>query len=120
MNTSKNKEYSKPRSHYTFSLLGAIIKIIVGFLLLCPFLYDVFFVAQSTQFFTLWDMFQIFGLIIGGPMFILGILGIWAKWTNQVSGTAQMEMDISRIRFAAETQMMHDLMRDIKNPPKGK
>ena len=77
---------------------------VVGFLISTPFFWFIALSEQHSPYMTLSRLLMIIGFVIGFPMLLFGLVSFFSrKGTASVSTT---ELDISRIRYAVETDKM--------------
>lgn len=93
------KSYKK--SNYAMRKITSIILIVLGFLAALPFIIDTFILNHQYHYITFWPMMFLLGLVVGGPMFLGGIIAFFTKTSNGSNSTA--EIDLGRIRYTVET-----------------
>ena len=98
-------------SNYQFSVLGCIVRTLIGFALAAPFMWHVCFGAHEPSPST-WTIISIWMWLFGAPYFILGVFGLVFK--KQHAPDASLQLDIMRIRQAVETKMTYDIFKDIR------
>jgi predicted phage tail protein len=86
------------------SKVTAIILLIVGFLLIQPFFWNVFIAGTTYHYMTIKVLVMLFGFVIGLPMFIGGIVCLFTSKTN-ASASGYNDHDMSRVRYAVEEEM---------------
>lgn len=85
------------------SFVGAIVLTLIGFAICMPFFWLTVIVGMNFHYVTLLPLLMISGLIVGGPMFMFGLISLLRG--NHVSSSASTaELDIGRIRYAVETE----------------
>jgi hypothetical protein len=67
-----------------------------------PFVFDVIVMNNGYAHITLFPGLEILGLVIGGPLFLMGLVSFSNAPTTSVSTN---DVDVARIRFAAEQEM---------------
>jgi hypothetical protein len=105
----RRRRFNKPESQYMYSVLGSIIRIILGLLMSTPFIW---FVIFSNPGMSLAKMLAIIGIMVGLPLLIIGIMGFVGR--KHFRSGAHLEVDVSRIRFATEFQLMRDIFKGDK------
>ena len=79
------------------------IYILIGLLLFAPFIIDIIVLGSHYHHITLFPLLEILGLVVGGPMFFMGLMSSNNSYVAKVSTN---DMDVQRIRIAAEAEMM--------------
>lgn len=113
--TKRRKKYvrkmrrSKSTFGLTFKKIHCIIAVILGAIFCIPFILD----AMSSHRVSTWTMvFDIVTLIIGGTLFMIGLVSLMLSDSPApLDPHFNMKNDISRIRFAEERRMMDDLLK---------
>lgn len=80
---------------------NALINLILGILLSLPFIY----VSWFTKGASLLAIFSLFLLMIGGPLFFIGLVLFFSKTTHGDQSTIQS--DVSRIRHAMDQERIN-------------
>ena len=91
--------------------LGSVIATVVGFIMCLPFCWHMMFGAHE-PYMSLWTLFGVLLVVVGGPTFFIGLITLFGH--RQAGYTDTTQSDLARIRFASETQMMRDIMKDTK------
>ena len=100
----------KQPSEFSFSMLACIIMSICGFAASVPFIWIIGFSAPRQP--DTWGYIALTLFLFGAPIMLLGIIHIFIKRAN--GPVSSVELDVARIRFAAETHMMRDVYKDLK------
>jgi hypothetical protein len=82
--------------------LRAVLFIIVGLMLLIPFMYLVFWAEYSFHSMTILAILSLIGSLVGGPLFFVGFIILLMPVGGSSSPSSQ-DIELSRIRYATES-----------------
>lgn len=89
------------KNKHEMRLITSLVLLIVGLLMSIPFVVDTFFLQHEYHYIEFWPMMFLLGLIVGLPMFMGGIIGLFIR--NELCGSSSTaEIDLGRIRYVVE------------------
>lgn len=103
MTKTKIKRYSKRRGS-VLSFVASIIVTIVGLVISLPFTIIVIILGYNFHSVAFLEFLMLMGFFIGAPMFAFGLINFLIGSRYAGSNTSTTELDISRIRYMAETE----------------
>jgi len=87
---------------YIASKLASLLYVIVGVALAFPEVMDIM-LGHEHHFISFFQLLMIFGLVIGGPLCLFGIIMLLCRNAGRHTGSLS-DSDLARIRYAEETQ----------------
>lgn len=103
MTKTKIKRYSKRRGS-VLSFVASVICTVVGFIISSPFTIIVIIMGHNSHHVSFLSFLMLMGFFIGAPLFIFGLINLLIGGRSAGSNTSTTELDISRIRYMAETE----------------
>lgn len=106
MYTSRSGNARRYGNGSLISRTTAMMACIVGLAMVQPFIWIVMVFGTHTPYMTLIQFMSIVGLIVGGPVFLFGLMHLICKSSYGPSASTT-DLDISRIRYTVETDKIH-------------
>ena len=89
------------RGYVPFTRSYSVRTAIIGLFLSAPFVIEMIILNHGYYNVTWFPTLEIIGLIVGGPMVLVGLV----SFDGSSGGTSGTEINIQRIRYAAEQEM---------------
>ena len=99
-NYSRSNSGGRSRASGSMPKKSKVGYMVLGLLLSAPFVINM--VGPSTYNLTLFQILGVIGVLVGGPMFFIG----WFGANDGTPSASTVDLDVARIRFAAEQEMM--------------
>jgi hypothetical protein len=103
----RRAKQSRNLTQVVFTFAVSAILMSVGFLISLPFIYYVLILNQNFHYLTLPIILMILGVIIGGPIFLGGLISLLAGGRLSSNSGSLSDIDTARIRYEVENRGRH-------------